>query len=71
MDMAERVAALEVAQARLEERMQDHEDYRKKQNGTLQRLEEKLDRFYWWLVGLMGGVIASLILLLVNMGLGR
>ncbi len=69
--MAERVAALEVAQARLEERMQDHEDYRKKQNGTLQRLEEKLDRFYWWLVGLMGGVIASLILLLVNMGLGR
>lgn len=69
--MAERIAALEVAQARLEERMQDHEDYRKKQNGTLQRLEEKLDRFYWWLVGLMGGVIASLILLLVNMGLGR
>ena len=71
MDMSERVAALEVAQARLEERMQDHEDYRKKQNGTLQRLEEKLDRFYWWLVGLMGGVIASLILLIVNMGLGR
>ena len=69
--MSERVAALEVAQARLEERMQDHEDYRKKQNGTLQRLEEKLDRFYWWLVGLMGGVIASLILLIVNMGLGR
>ena len=69
--MSERIAALEVAQARLEERMQDHEDYRKKQNGTLQRLEEKLDRFYWWLVGLMGGVIASLILLLVNMGLGR
>ena len=69
--MAERVAALEVAQARLEERARDHEDYRKKQNGTLQRLEEKLDRFYWWLVGLMGGVIASLILLLVNMGLGR
>ena len=69
--MSERVAALEVAQARIEERMQDHEDYRKKQNGTLQRLEEKLDRFYWWLVGLMGGVIASLILLLVNMGLGR
>ena len=69
--MAERIATLEVAQARIEERMQDHEDYRKKQNGTLQRLEEKLDRFYWWLVGLMGGVIASLILLLVNMGLGR
>ena len=69
--MSERVAALEVAQARIEERMQDHDEYRKKQNGTLQRLEEKLDRFYWWLVGLMGGVIASLILLLVNMGLGR
>lgn len=69
--MAERVAALEVAQARIEERMKDQEDYRKKQNGTLRRLEEKLDRFYWWLVGLMGGVIASLILLLVNMGMGR
>jgi hypothetical protein len=69
--MAEKVAALEVARARIEERVDDLEEYRKKQNGTLQRLEEKIDRFTWWLVLTLGGVTTSLILLVINTKLGR
>jgi predicted PurR-regulated permease PerM len=86
VDMAERVAALEVAQARLVERVENieerFEDHEKKQNGSLQRIEQKMEAIdgklgkqmnaiYMWLIGLMGGVIASLILLLVNISLRR
>jgi prefoldin subunit 5 len=71
VDMAERVAALEVAQGRLEERVESLEAWQAKQNGSLQRLEEKMDKIQQWLIGLLGGVIASLVLLLVNMSLGR
>lgn len=80
--MAEKVAALEVAQGRLEERVSDLEKWQEKQNGSLQELEEKIDRIYnelnekmnkiyYWLIGLLGGVVASLILLLININLGR
>jgi len=71
LDMAERIAAVEVTQARIEERIADLEDYRKKTNGSLQRLEAKMDRIQQWLIGLLGGIIASLILLLINMNMGR
>ena len=69
--MIERVAALEVAQGRLEERVENLEAWQAKQNGSLQRMEAKMDKMQQWLIGLLGGVIASLILLLVNMSLGR
>lgn len=52
-------------------RMESFETWQKKQNGSLQAIDAKMDKIYMWLIGLMGGVIASLILLLVNMGLGR
>jgi uncharacterized coiled-coil protein SlyX len=71
VDMAERVAVLEVTQARVDERITDLEEYRRKQNGTLQRLEEKIDTLNRWLIGLLGGVIASLLLLLINIAVGR
>ncbi len=69
--MAERIATLEVTQGRLEERVSDLEEWQKKQNGSLQRLEAKMDRIQQWLIGLLGGVTASLVLLLVNISLGR
>jgi len=37
----------------------------------LKRIEEKLDRLYLWLIGVLGGVVASLVLLVVNLGARR
>ncbi len=62
---------LEIAVALHEERLTQIEEYLDKQNGRLARIEEKLDRLYMWLIGLLGGVVASLILLIVNLGMGR
>jgi len=55
----------------LSTRIENLEGWQKRQNGSLQKIEEKMDKIYMWLIGLMGGVIASLILLLINLGLGR
>jgi len=69
--MTEEVATLRVSQARTEERVSALEEWQVKQNGTLQKLDGKMDRHNQWLIGLMGGVIASLILLVVNLTMGR
>lgn len=37
----------------------------------LKRIEEKLDRLYLWLIGVLGGVVASLVLLVLNLGVRR
>jgi len=58
---------MQVSLARHEERISQIEECMNKQNGRLARIEEKLDRLYLWLVGLMGGIIASLVLLIVNL----
>lgn len=58
-ELAERVAALEVD-------MDNFRDWQQKQNGSLQRLETKIDKIYTWLIGLMGGVITSLLLLIAQ-----
>ncbi|MEW6661977.1 MAG: hypothetical protein ACOY9Y_09675 [Bacillota bacterium] len=71
MELSERVGKLEVTVARHEERLEKVEEYQDKQNGSLQRLEAKMDSLNKWLIGLLGGVITSLILLLVNISLGR
>lgn len=71
MEVTERVAALEVAVGRHDERLENVEAYQAKQNGSLQRIDTKLDRFTWWLVLTLGGVTTSLILLLVNIAAGR
>lgn len=49
-------------------------DWEKKQNGSLDKMSERLDKvndrlnnLQWWIIGLMGGVIASLILLITNL----
>jgi len=64
IEIAERLAAAE-------HDLQALKDWQQKQNGSLQRLEAKMDGLQKWLIGLLGGVITSLILLLVNMSLGR
>lgn len=47
------------------------EDWQNRQNGSLERLETKVDGLYKWLIGLMGGVITSLLLLVVQILAGR
>jgi hypothetical protein len=49
-----------------EERLKNLEDYQKKQNGHLEKIEKKLDTIYDWLIKLLGGAIVSLILLLLR-----
>jgi hypothetical protein len=44
-------------------RLENLEDYQKEQNGHLRRIEEKLDRFTWWLVLTLGGVVTTLIII--------
>lgn len=53
------------------ERIADLEAWQEKQNGKLDRLETKIDRIYLWLIGLMGGVVSSLLLLLAQILAGR
>lgn len=53
------MTTLEVAVARHEERLAQVEC-------RLERIEQKLDRLYLWLIGVLGGVVASLGLLLSN-----
>lgn len=62
MDMAEKVASLEVAQARLEERVSDIEDWRRKTNGHLERIEARLNGIGWGIAATLGGVVVDLIL---------
>jgi hypothetical protein len=45
-------------------------EWQTKQNGSLQRLEQKIDGIYTWLIGLLGGIIATFIMLVFNL-LGR
>lgn len=63
-ELAERVAALEAD-------TENFRDWQLKQNGSLQRLEAKIDKIYMWLIGLMGGVITSLLLLIAQFFAGK
>jgi hypothetical protein len=52
------------------EKISKLEQWQAKQNGSLLRLEQKIDGIYTWLIGLMGGVIVTFIMLVFNL-LGR
>lgn len=54
----------------LSAKVENLERWQAKQNGSLQSIEGKMDKIYMWLIGLMGCMITSLILLLINMRLG-
>ncbi|WP_168170210.1 hypothetical protein [Thermoanaerobacterium sp. PSU-2] len=62
---------MEIQIAKHSERISKLEEWQAKQNGSLQRLEQKVDGIYTWLIGLMGGVIASLIMLIVDFAVTR
>jgi len=66
MDMAEKVASLEVAQARLEERVEQLEDWRRKTNGHLERIESRLNGIGWGIAATLGGVVVQLLLRLAG-----
>ncbi len=63
MDMQDIVAEL----ARHGERLDALEDYQHRQNGSLQRLEDKVDRLYSQQLALLGGVVTSLVILVLNL----
>lgn len=54
--LAERVAMLEADTDTLKK-------YQEKQNSYMYRIEYKVDKIYTWLIGLMGTVITSLLIL--------
>lgn len=49
------------------ERLKNLEAYEKKQNGSLQRMEAKVDKILWWLLGSTFTIIMFLIGLIVKM----
>jgi len=55
----------------LRARVKNLEGWQEKQNGSIQMVEKRVNQIYFWIIGLMGGVVASLILLLVNISIGR
>jgi len=62
MNMAEKVAMLEVGQARLEERVEYLEGWQKKTNEHLERIEARLNGIGWGIAATLGGVVVDLIL---------
>jgi uncharacterized coiled-coil protein SlyX len=70
MELEEKVNDMEVQIAKHSERLNNLEEWKAKQNGSLQRLEQKIDGIYTWLIGLLGGIIATFIMLVFNL-LGR
>ncbi|GEA17725.1 hypothetical protein [Moorella sp. E306M] len=73
MNVEERLGALEVAVARLEERVDGHEEYQRKQNGSIQKMEaridkigERFDKLYFWIIGICGGLALDLFLRLIG-----
>ena len=51
---------------RLEEAIDNLEGWQKKQNGSLQRLEAKVERLQYWIMGVMVTCIFTLITLFVK-----
>jgi len=58
---------LRVAVARLEERVEGLEAWQRTQNGSLQRLADRIDRLNWWIVGIAGGVAVACVMLVIQM----
>lgn len=45
-----------------EERLHNLEVWQKKQNGSLQRIEAKIDKLIWWLMISFAGIISALLI---------
>ncbi|MDI6872558.1 MAG: hypothetical protein QME79_14640 [Bacillota bacterium] len=55
----------EVAMVRT--KVENLEEYRDRQNGALQRLADQVEQIHRWLTSLLGGMVVSLVLLVVNL----
>ncbi|ABO51585.1 hypothetical protein Dred_3083 [Desulforamulus reducens MI-1] len=64
LSLARQVAALETDVSHLKEGQGQQVE-------ALERLEARLDQILMWLLGLLGGVATSLILLLLNLTTGK
>ena len=51
----------------IEERQSDYDRWNTRQNGRLDRVDKKLDSIQYWLIGVLGSMIASLGLLIADM----
>lgn len=45
-----------------EERLNNLEAYQKKQNGSLQRIEKKIDNLIWWMMISFAGIVSALLI---------
>ncbi len=61
------MATLEATVAALEVQVDNLRGWQDKQNGHLERIDEKIDSINKWLIGLLGSTIVSLILLIANL----
>jgi hypothetical protein len=69
--MALDVATVSNDLGKLEGRVDALEAWQERQNGHLQRIDEKLDKLHMWLIGVLGSTIVSLVLLIVNLVVAR
>lgn len=67
MEMCQNHVALSNDVATLKAKTENLEEYRDKQNGALLRLTEQMEDMRRWLTGLLGGMVVSLILLVINL----
>ena len=49
----------------LETKLDDFLGWQKRQNGDLATLDESLDKFKWWLVGVLGILVINLVVILL------
>ena len=52
---------------RMEESIDNLEGWQKKQNGSLQRLEAKVERLQYWIMGVMATSIFTLVGLIIQL----
>ena len=57
---------IEVTLARYEERIDNLEEYRRRQNGSIQRIEDEIRGMYRWLLGLVASVALDLLFRLIT-----
>lgn len=52
--------------SKAEVKIDNLEDWQERQNGSLKAIAKKMDNIHSWLMGIMGGLIISLIMMILN-----
>ena len=53
--------------SKAEVKIDNLEGWQERQNGSLRAIEDKMDNIHSWLIGIMGGLIVSLIMMILNL----